>query len=76
MIKEIYDFLLMLDQTGAAYLLFLLGFLLMADYCNRAQERAKKLRSALKDVQYWYDTDSSDDGLTEVMNVVDKALGE
>jgi hypothetical protein len=47
----------------------------MADYCNRAQERAKKLRSALKDVQYWYDTDSSDDGLTEVINVVDKALG-
>ena len=76
MTQTIYDFLLMLDQTGAAYLLFLLGFLLMADYCNRAQERAKKLHSALKDVQYWYDTDSSDDGLTEVMNVVDKALGE
>ena len=76
MIKEIYDFLVMLDNTGAAYLLFLLSFLLMADYCNCAQERAKKLRSALKDVQYWYDTDSSDDGLTEVMNVVDKALGE
>ena len=76
MTQTIYDFLVMLDQTGAAYLLFLLGFLLMSDYCNRAQERAKKLRSALKDVQYWYDTDSSDDGLTEVMNVVDKALGE
>ena len=42
------EFLLMLDQTGAAYLLFLLGFLLMADYCNRAQAEVARLRKLLK----------------------------
>lgn len=48
MIKEIYDFLLMLDQTGAAYLLFLLGFLLIADYCFTAQAEVTRLRKLLK----------------------------
>jgi hypothetical protein len=48
MIKEIYDFLVMLDNTGAAYLLFLLGFLLMADYCFTAQTEVNRLRKLLK----------------------------
>ena len=48
MIKDIYDFLVMLDQTGAAYLLFLLGFLLMADYCFTAQAEVIRLRKILK----------------------------
>jgi hypothetical protein len=46
--KEIYDFLLMLDNTGIAYLLFLLGFLLMADYCFTAQAEVTRLRKLLK----------------------------
>jgi len=48
MIKEIYDFLVMLDNTGAAYLIFLLGFLLMADYCFTAQAEIIRLRKLLK----------------------------
>jgi len=48
MIKEIYDFLVMLDNTGAAYLIFLLGFLLMADYCFTAQAEVNRLRKLLK----------------------------
>jgi len=48
MIKEIYDFLVMLDNTGAAYLLFLLGFLLMADYCFTTQAEVIRLRKILK----------------------------
>jgi hypothetical protein len=48
MIKETYEFLLMLDQTGAAYLIFLLGFLLMADYCFTSQAEVIRLRKILK----------------------------
>ena len=48
MIKDIYEFLLMLDQTGAAYLIFLLGFLLMADYCFTSQAEVTRLRKILK----------------------------
>ena len=48
MIKEIYDFLVMLDNTGAAYLLFLLGFLLMANYYFIAQNEVTRLRKLLK----------------------------
>jgi hypothetical protein len=48
MIKEIYDFLVMLDNTGAAYLLFLLGFLLMANYYFIAQNEVNRLRKLLK----------------------------
>ena len=48
MTQTIYEFLLMLDQTGAAYLLFLLGFLLMADYCFTAQAEVTRLRKILK----------------------------
>ena len=48
MIKDIYEFLLMLDQTGAGYLLFLLGFLLMADYCFTAQAEVTRLRKILR----------------------------
>lgn len=48
MTQTIYDFLLMLDQTGAAYLLFLLGFLLMANYYFIAQNEVNRLRKLLK----------------------------
>ena len=48
MTQTIYDFLLMLDQTGAAYLLFLLGFLLMANYFFIAQNEVNRLRKLLK----------------------------
>ena len=48
MTQTIYEFLLMLDQTGAAYLLFLLGFLLMADYYFTAQNEVNRLRKLLK----------------------------
>ena len=48
MTQTIYDFLVMLDQTGAAYLIFLLGFLLMADYCFTAQAEVIRLRKLLK----------------------------
>ena len=48
--KEIYDFLVMLDNTGAGYLIFLLGFLLMADYCFTAQAEVIRLRKILKQV--------------------------
>ena len=37
-----------LFTTGAAYLLFLLGFLLMADYCFTAQSEVVRLRKLLK----------------------------
>ena len=48
MIKEIYDFLLMLDQTGFAYALFLLCFLIMADYYFKAHEEIIRLRKILR----------------------------
>ena len=50
MIKDIYNFLVMLDQTGAAYLIFLLGFLLMADYYFKAHEEIIRVRKILKKV--------------------------
>ena len=48
MTQTIYNFLLMLDQTGAAYLIFLLGFLLMANYYFKAQAEVARLRKILK----------------------------
>ncbi len=48
--KTIYDFLLMLDQTGFAYAIFLLCFLIMADYYFKAQEEIIRLRKILKQV--------------------------
>jgi hypothetical protein len=46
--KTIYDFLLMLDQTGFAYALFLLCFLIMADYYFKAHEEIIRLRKILR----------------------------
>lgn len=48
MIKDIYEFLLMLDQTGFAYLLFLIGFCVIADYYFKAHEEIIRLRKFLK----------------------------
>ena len=48
--KEIYEFLLMLDNTGIAYLLFLIGFCVMADYYFKAHEEIIRLRKILKKV--------------------------
>ena len=46
--KEIYEFLLMLDNTGIAYLLFLIGFCVMADYYFKAYEEIIRLRKILR----------------------------
>jgi hypothetical protein len=46
--KTIYDFLLMLDQTGLAYCAFLLCFLIMADYYFKAHEEIIRLRKILR----------------------------
>ena len=48
--KEIYDFILMLDQTGFAYAIFFLCFLVMANYAFKAQEEVVRLRKILKQV--------------------------
>jgi DMSO/TMAO reductase YedYZ heme-binding membrane subunit len=50
MTQTIYDFLLMLDKTGFAYAIFLLCFLIMADYYFKAQEEVVRLRKILKKV--------------------------
>ena len=48
--KNLYDFLVMLDDTGIAYLLFLVGFCVMADYYFKAHEEVVRLRKILKKV--------------------------
>ena len=48
--KEIYDFLVMLDNTGIAYLLFLISFCVIADYYFKAHEEIIRLRKILKKV--------------------------
>ncbi len=50
MIEQIYSFLTMLDQTGGAYVIFFLFFLIMADYYFKAQEEIIRLRKILKQV--------------------------
>jgi hypothetical protein len=50
MIEQIYSFLLMLDQTGGAYAIFFLCFLVMANYAFKAQEEVVRLRKILKQV--------------------------
>jgi len=50
MIKTIYEFIVMLDDTGFAYLIFFLCFLVMANYAFKAQEEVVRLRKILKQV--------------------------
>ena len=44
------EFLKMLDETGIAYAIFLLCFLIMADYYFKAHEEIIRLRKILKQV--------------------------
>jgi hypothetical protein len=50
MIQKIYEFIVMLDDTGFAYLIFFLCFLIMANYAFKAQEEVVRLRKILKQV--------------------------